>query len=274
MTEEILRYYQQAAEEQRLSRGSGLLEYARIQEIVTRYLPPPPAHILDVGGGPGAHASWLVERGYAVYLLDPVERHLEQAARLPLAGVALGDARELPCENASADAVLLLGPLYHLTQREDRLAALREAKRALKPGGLLFALAISRWASLLHGLLDGYLDDPLFQPLLDRDLAQGVHENPTGHPRYFTTSVLHRPEELREEIASAGFAEIEVLAVEGPGWLARDLEERWKEPERRSQVLDLMRRVEKEPALFGCSLHLMGIGRAPDDSSEDSIESS
>jgi ubiquinone/menaquinone biosynthesis C-methylase UbiE len=264
MNDEILRYYQQADEAQRLSRGSGLLEYARIQEIVMRYLPPPPARVLDVGGGPGAHAAWLIARGYAVYLLDPVPLHLEQAARLPLAGVAPGDARELPCEDASADAVLLLGPLYHLTHREDRLAALCEAKRALKPGGPVFALAISRWASLLHGLLDGYLDDPLFQPLLDQDLTLGIHENPAGHPRYFTTSVLHRPEQLCEELSSAGLADVEVLPVEGPGWLARDLDERWRDPVRRTQVLDLMRRVEKEPALFGCSLHLMGIGRAPE----------
>lgn len=239
-----------------------------------RHLPPPPARVLDVGGGPGVHAEWLLERGYDVYLLDPVEKHLAQASRLPLAGIAKGDARELPCEDASADAVLLLGPLYHLPDREQRLAALREARRALKPRGILFASAISRWASLLHGLLDGFLDDPAFTALLDRDLATGQHENPTGEPRYFTTSVLHRPEELREELHTAGFGSVDVLAVEGPCWLARDLEERWKDAERRSRILHLVRQVENEPALLGCSLHLLAIGRcyAASDSSSGSAK--
>lgn len=263
MDDEVLRYYQRVTEADRLFSGSGLLEYARIQEIITRSLPSPPAHVLDVGGGPGVHAEWLIALGYNVYLLDPVEKHLEQARRLPLAGIARGDARELPCEDASADAVLLLGPLYHLRLREDRVAAMREARRALKPGGLLFASVISRWASLLHGLVDGYVDDPAFLPIVNRDLSEGIHENPTGQARFFTTSVLHRPEDLREEMSAAGLTGVEILAVEGPGWLARDIEARWKNEERRAQLLDWMRRVEKEPALLGCSLHLLGIARTP-----------
>ena len=110
-----------------------------------RYLPPSPQRVLDVGGAAGAYAYWLAERGHEVHLVDPVAKHLRQAeeaaARRPkiLASIREGDARALPFEDASADAVLMLGPLYHLHERADRLKALREAARVLRAGGWLFA---------------------------------------------------------------------------------------------------------------------------------------
>lgn len=259
--EEIRTFYEQTSEAVRLESGSGLLEFARTVELLTRYLPPPPAKIIDVGGGPGKYASWLAEKGYEVYLLDPVEKHLEQARELKLAGVQHGDARELPCEDGVADAVLLMGPLYHLTERSDRLQALKEARRALCPGGVLLAAAITRYASLLHSLIDGFFEDEAFWPILQRDLEEGQHRNDTGLPQYFTTSVFHKPYELRSEVKEAGFCHIEILGIEGPGWLAKNLDERWKDERLRERLMILVRKVEKEEPLFGCSLHLMAVGR-------------
>jgi ubiquinone/menaquinone biosynthesis C-methylase UbiE len=259
--EEILRYYQQSDEQSRLHAGSGLLERARTQEIILRDLPPPPATILDIGGGPGEYAGWLAALGYHVYLLDPSEKHIEQALRLPLAGVQIGDARSLPCEDGFADAALLLGPLYHLTERADRIRALREAFRALRPAGVVFAAAISRYASLFHSLVDGFVDDEAFWPVLQRDLAEGQHRNTTGNLLYFTTAAFHRPEDLRAEFTEAGFSSVRVLAVEGPGWLAKDFDDRWNHPSRRERLLDLVRQVESVETLLGCSLHLIAIGK-------------
>ena len=254
-------YYESSNEADRLLSGSGLLEFQRTREIIFRHLPPGPLNILDVGGGPGLYAAWLTSLGHSVYLLDSVERHVAQASRLGLAGVQLGDARALPCENATADAVLLLGPLYHLTEHQDRVQALREAYRALKPGGMLFAAAISRYASLLHSLVDGFVDDEAFWPILTRDLDEGQHRNITGIAKYFTTSVFHKPEELLDEVREGGFTESEVVGIEGPGWLAKDFDERWRDEVRRERLLMLVRRVERETPLLGCSLHLMAIGK-------------
>lgn len=258
---EIVDYYERASEAARLRSGSGLLEFERTREILSRLLPPPPAVIFDVGGGPGAYAEWLAGLGYQVHLLDPVEKHVEAAGALRLASVTKADARALPWHDQAADAVLLLGPLYHLVDRRDRLLALREARRVVRPGGWVFASAISRWASLLHSLVDGFVDDRRFWPVLLRDLNEGIHRNDSGEERYFTTAAFHRPSELRAELAEAGLSEVTVLGVEGPAWLARDFDGRWADGPRRAQLLDLVRLVESEAELAGASLHLMGSGR-------------
>ncbi len=235
-----------------------------MQELIRRFLPAPPGVVLDVGGGPGRYSCWLAEQGYDVHLIDPVEKHVKQArqaSRLqpdhPLASSTLGDARALDHGNGSADAVLLMGPLYHLTDRIDRLSALREAHRVLKPGGLLIAKAISRFASLLSGLIDSHIDDPNFIPIVRRDLEEGQHRGQSDAPKYFTTAFFHRPEELEAEVLEVGFDQLGLYAVQGPGLIATDLEGRMSDPAKRAQLLDLIRSVEQEPTLLGVSTHLV-----------------
>ncbi len=261
--DEIIRYYERAAESDRLLIGSGLLEWERNREIISRHLPAAPARIVDIGGGPGAYAGWLASLGHQVHLLDPVEKHVSAAARLNLAGVVQGDARRLPWPDGFAQAALLLGPLYHLVERPDRVAALEEARRVVGGGGFVFAAAISRWASLLHSLVDGFVDDDAFWPVLERDLAEGVHRNDTGEERYFTTAAFHKPSELRQEMADSGLSDISVLGVEGPAWLAKEFDLRWQDTGRRDRLRKLARLVEEDEEVMGASLHLMAVGRVP-----------
>src|SRR5262249_4601925 len=154
--------------------------------------------------GPGTYAVWLAERGYQVHLIDPVEhlvaqaRERSNAASHPVASCSVGDARELPWENASVDAVLEFGPLYHLTNDQDRLLALRESFRVLKSGARVFVAAISRFASLLDGISRDLLSDAAFRRIVDGDLAEGIHRNDTERLDYFTTAKFHRPEELKD----------------------------------------------------------------------------
>ena len=105
---EILSHYELAQEESRLVVGRGKLEFARMQELLARSLPPPPSVVLDVGGGPGRYSTWLAQKGYRVHLIDPVPKHIDQARRAseaeptrPIASVRLGDARDLDEDNES-----------------------------------------------------------------------------------------------------------------------------------------------------------------------------
>jgi SAM-dependent methyltransferase len=267
---EIGAYYAAGQEQRRLEQGPFKLERARTEEILLRHLPPAPAKILDIGGGAGVYALWLAAAGHVVRLLDPVPLHVEQARRESderadgrLAEVLLGDARRLPQVDGSQDAVLMLGPLYHLTDRADRLRALGEAWRVLRPGGWLFAAAIGRFASLLAGLFEGHLLDPAFAAIVEQDLKDGQHRNPTGGFDYFTTAFFHRPEDLRAEVLEAGFRAETVLGIEGPGWLLSDFDARWADPRTRELMLSSARAVEAEAALLGLSPHLMAVARRP-----------
>jgi ubiquinone/menaquinone biosynthesis C-methylase UbiE len=237
---EIFRHYDEVDESSRLQRGWCPLEQARTQELILRHLPAAPATIIDVGGGAGVYACWLAARGYQVHLIDLVTKHVEQARAAsaqqpahPLASVEVGDARHLRHGDDSADAVLLLGPLYHLVEKQDRLACLREAHRVLRRGGIVWGAAISHFASLFDSLSSGFFDDPVFAPILARDLEDGQHHNATGNPLYFTDAFFHRPGELSREFLAAGFQVLEVVAIEGPGWLARDFDRLWRDAAKR-----------------------------------------
>lgn len=261
----IQEHYDVGVEHDRLTTW-GRLEAERTRELLGRFLPAPPAVVLDVGGAEGAYALPLAAAGYAVHLVDPVARHVDAARAAsaagpaPLASAEVGDARALPHADGSADAVLLLGPLYHLVEAADRAAALGEARRVLRPGGVLLAAAISRFASALDGVRAGHLADPRFATIVDGDLTEGVHRNPdpAGKPEWFTLAWFHHPDGLRDEVAAAGFAPVQVLAVEGIGAAGGPLLD---DPDARGVLLDTIRRLEAEPSLLGASPHLMAVGR-------------
>lgn len=262
---EIDDHYQETRESERLTGAHGELEWLRTMEILTRLLPSAPAVVFDIGGAAGAYAFPLSERGYMVHLIDPVQVHLEQAkarsasSGIKLASITRGDARHLTVPSNSADAVLLFGPLYHLVERADRLLALREAHRILRSQGVLIAAAISRFASLIDGLARGFFRDAEFRKLVASDLATGEHHNPTHQTAYFTTAYFHRPEELAVEVREASFADVEILAVEGPVWSTAHLGEVWGDPMQRKSLLGFLSLIEREPSALGASAHLVAV---------------
>ncbi len=259
---DIAAHYELGLESSRLFvDGRPRLEYVRTLELVDRHLPAPPGRIVDVGGGTGVYAVPLAERGFEVHVVEPIERHVEQVAETArhrnLRGLTseLGDARNLARVPVGADAVLLLGPLYHLTEASDRADALAEATRIVRPGGVVIAVGISRFASLVDGLKRRNLDDAVFRPIVQRDLESGQHRNPDvrTRPEFFTTAYFHRPEELRDEAIDAGLVDVNLFAVEGPSWIVED-------PSDFDNQLFAARAVESESSLMGATSHLMMIG--------------
>ena len=263
----IIGHYESIREEERISSGMGELELLRTQEVLRRHLPAPPARILDVGGATGVHAAWLTEDGYRVHIVDLTPRHVDKVVRdLGSSGVTaeVGDARRLEQADGSFDCVLLLGPLYHLTDLSDRMQALREAGRVVRPSGVIAVAAISRFASLFDGLARGYLFDRDFRTIVERDLSEGQHRNPDNREHWFTTAYLHDPAQLGDEVTGAGLELVDLVGIEGlAGWLPH-LGEQWDTPEGREVILDSARSVESEPAVLGLSGHLLAIARAPD----------
>ncbi|WP_158375354.1 class I SAM-dependent methyltransferase [Cellulosimicrobium cellulans] len=262
-------YYALGHEQRRLDRGQGRLEELRTHELLRRWIPKPPAVVLDVGGAAGRYALALSGHGYEVHLVDLSPVHVRQAevasaaVAHPLASVSQGDARRLAFDDACADVVLLLGPLYHLPDPADRGLVLEEAARVLRPGGVVVAAAISRWASALDGVAAGFLREPEWAEVVARDVATGVHENPTGRPDWFTTAYFHRPDELREELAAAGLAVDGPVAVEGVAHMAPDIDALLDDAATRDRLLAVIRSTEREPALLGATGHLLAAGQRP-----------
>lgn len=262
--EKVIEHYSSGYETNRLHDGPDKIDCERTRELLKRFLPPVPAKILDIGGGPGGHACWLAKQGYQVHLIDISPLHVKLAKEAsefqpetPLESANIGDACSLQWQNETVDAILLFGPLYHLTDRNDRIIALQEAYRVLKLGGVLMAVGISRFASTLDGLRSGYLKDDRFVEIVDQDLKNGQHKNPTDKPEYFMDTFFHHPDELRAEVKESGFKLKEIFGVEGPGWLLTNFDEWWSNNNYKERLLQIARKLETEPSLLGISAHLM-----------------
>ena len=256
---EILSYYNEGNEHVRLSTRSRL-EFLRTQVLLERFLPRPPSRVLDVGGGSGVYASWLAGLGYDVTLIDPVPLHIEQARSAGGFQAEPGDVRALPAADESFDAVLLLGPLYHLTDRTDRVRAFAEAARVVRPGGVVIGAAISRYASLFDGYFHDFIDLPSFPAILREDLLTGQHRNPDNVPGFFTTAYFHRSDELAAELIDGGLELNTVLPVEGPLHWAPNFQRRLDDPRQRELILAVLAQFEQDPAAVAASAHLLAVG--------------
>jgi SAM-dependent methyltransferase len=248
-------HYSPGLEATRLTRSAhGRLEFLRTQELLRRLLPPPPARVLDVGGATGVHASWLARDGYRVHVVDPVAHHVEAAAVLDEVTAEVGDARHLSAATASVDAVLLLGPLYHLPAVGDRESAILEARRVLRTGGVLFAAAISRYLSLMEVGTNGLLTEDLIRPIAEV-IETGVYDGHVG----FVGGHWHTADELRDEIRSCGFGDVEVYGVEGPAWPTLDAIGDQSFGAAEDAALRCARLVERDPLMRHASAHFLAV---------------
>ncbi|HCS60993.1 MAG TPA: SAM-dependent methyltransferase [Microbacterium sp.] len=251
----IQRYYSEVFDEStRLTTRSpqGPLEFRRTQEIIRGRVPV--GRVVDIGGGAGLHAKALQDAGYRVELVEPVQRHIDVALA---AGVSaqLGDARSLPFGDQSFDAALLLGPLYHLASLEDRLMALREAGRVVKPGGFVLAAGLSRYVAFGAASLGSRIPSPLpneWAALISDGAPTSSLRFPAGH--------FHTAEELADELDAAGLEMLEVFGVEGPAGLFLEVE---KEVDSavHDAALILARAAAAVPGIRDQSAHLLGVAR-------------
>jgi ubiquinone/menaquinone biosynthesis C-methylase UbiE len=263
MTDRALQaYYARGEERDRLAAGVGRVEFARTVEIVERALPPPGSVIADIGGGPGRYTDWLVDAGYRVIHRDVVAHHVDQVRRRHGTRVdsAVGDARALDLGDDTADVVLLLGPLYHLVNRQDRLQALREARRVVRREGIVHAAAITRWAPRLHGMLVQrvHLQYPVMGEMIDKMERTGTM--PPLHDSSFN-GYAHTPDELRDEVRASDLALESLVGLEGISFALVDIDDRMNDPQERALLLDVLRAVESVPDLLGLGPHLLATAR-------------
>ena len=243
-------------------------EFAVTSRTLREHLPPPPARILDCGGGPGRYALMLAQQGYEVTLFDLSPELLALARRRAdevgahLTAIEQGTATDLSrYPDAHFDAVLLMGPLYHLLDEAHRRAALAEAYRVVKPGGPVFAAFIARYAAHIDAIAD-YPDVAFGQSgEYDQIAATGLlPPRPDGSVAF--TAYFAHPGEVRPLCASVGLEINAVLAVEGLA-SGREAKVNALNGAAWDYWVDVNTRVAHDPTAHGGAEHLLVVCRRP-----------
>lgn len=260
---EVYDFYEKGAEIGRLERGLGIIEAARTKELLSRFIKPGMT-VYDVGGGIGYYADWLAARGNTVFLYELADSAVQYAKEHQTVyyEAVTADARALPVPDASCDVLLLMGPLYHLLDKEDRLRTLSESYRALRPGGLLIATGISKfssvtWALSVYRTANDFIDDEVYMDMLRGELTTCEHHRPEKYPNFIAKAYFHTPEQFAAEITEAGFQMDHMLAIEGLIWSTPDLNAKWEDPAARTRLQELLRLTESEPSVLGYSPHFL-----------------
>ena len=254
-------------EKDRLEQELFKLEGIRTKEIISRFLSKKNMDIADIGGGAGFYAFWLQEAGHNVSLIDLTPKNIElaneysQQKGIRLTKCRTGDATNLEFAAEQFDMVLLLGPLYHLINKEDRVKALSEAKRILKPKGFVLSAVISRYASLFDGFKRDLVVDDHFEKMLINDLTTGVHSNETGNPEYFTTAYFHTPAEIKQEIMESGLQFEKLIAVESFGWIVDNFKERSQDQAYMKKLHKVINMIETNDDLIAMSQHIIAVAK-------------
>ena len=262
---EIDEFYANTSEEGRLQLGLGPLEFERNKELISRYLPKK-VMIIDVGGGPGVYSEWLAGLGHNVYLIDPVEKHIKQATKRSARSkksfkCILGEAQKLELDDDLADLVILHGPLYHLQTKAERIGAIAEARRVLKPEGIVLGFAINHSASTIAALLNGFIHTPEIFEMCKAELMSGIHTPPQNMPGILPSAYFHTPGELKAEFEEAGLIYLDTYAVEGMIWMDKNYFESRSNPEKKVTMMELMQITENDSSLLSLSPHMMIAGR-------------
>jgi len=268
--DEVFEFYNAGEEKNRLERGLGIVELYRTKEILMKFITNTNNRIYDVGGGIGVYSSWLSEMDNEVHLLELAPSAVEYAIKNQSQNntfiAEVCDARNINRADESADIVLLMGPLYHLQNRDDRLQVLNEVKRVLKKDGLLFSVGISKFSSTTWGLStygkdNNFLDDDIYNNMIENELSSGIHIRPKEYPYLIAQAYFHTALGLQKEVESVGFETIQKYAIEGVIWFTPYLSEKWKDKKSRERLLNIVRHTENEYEIMGMSPHFMIVSR-------------
>lgn len=252
---------------ERLGGRAGAVEFTVTKALIDRHFPDA-GRVLDIGGGPGRYAEWLTQRGFHVTLADAVPELLDIAReRVPeIEEIVTADARDLSrWPDNSFDAVLCMGPLYHLTSATDRRRAISEVVRVLRPGGLAAFALITKY-SHLRRLISRPVDhaefaDPEF---LRRIMEDGIYQRAA---RDTFNGYAVAPGDAAKEFDGCGLQTVTLAAIQGflcEGCVGDNLEQlRAALPDAYEQIIGVLLDSATDPTFLGGATHLLYIGRLP-----------
>jgi len=231
---------------------------------------PQEVEILDLGGGPGRYTIELAKLGHTLHLAD-LSQTLLDIAKKKIAEFGIDNVKSITQVNAvdlsiyandSFDAVLLFGPLYHLTDETERLACIKEVKRVLKPNGLIFANFLPYLSGAIGVAARMFLTpDQVNAETLNRVFEQGIFNNNTD--KGFQEAYHATSDEVVSLFSDNGFSKVLLRSIRGWG---NNIEEQIykvkdENPEMHKTVIDLINKTAADPSIIEMCGHAIYIGR-------------
>ena len=246
MKESVIDYYSESYNEASRHRTDafGIIQEIRTKELLVNYLGKGYKTILDIGGATGVYSFYLAGLGYHVSLLDIVPKHIDYVKKENsksenrLKNIYLGDARSVEISD-KFDLIIIHGPLYHITDRDERISVLRRMKKLLTDNGRILGFAINRYAGYFYGVRSGKILDDDYKNAVLNEIDSGFRHIEPGW--YF-----HRPCELVSEFIDAGLEVTESKSVTSQIWMLPDIDKKIFNPPILEEILDLARRTENE----------------------------
>ena len=153
----LKQFYESYDEDNRLLSRYGSVEYRTTMRYIEKYLRPG-MRILEIGAATGRYSHTLARQGHRVDAVELLEHNIEAFRRNTQPGesvtITQGNATDLSAfADDTYDVTLLLGPMYHLFTEEEQLAALSEAVRVTRKGGVVFAAYCGDYVSRFNSCL-------------------------------------------------------------------------------------------------------------------------
>ena len=267
--ERIKAYYNVFNEWGRLDMPEGKLEFDLSMPIIMNHLPLQ-AEILDLGGGPGRYTIELAKLGHILHLADLSQALLDEAKN-KIDEYGITNIKSIMQVNAvdltdygdgSFDAVLLFGPLYHLTNEDERISCVKEVNRVLKPNGIVFASFIPYLTGAI-GVASRmfYYPEQVDVKTLERVFGNGVFHN--NADRGFQEGYYPTSDEVVTLFGEYGFSKVLLRSIRGWGSNREEQIYRLKDenPEKYATVIDLINKTADVPPIIEMCSHAMYIGR-------------
>ena len=272
--EKIKNYYKHFDEKNRLRNdNSGKLEFLMTMRILEKNLPMLSAgdasevSVLDLGGGAGVYSFPLAKKGYKVTLADLSETLLSQARKQKeedkvenLIACDQVNATALSCyKDNSFDVVLLFGPLYHLTEKDEREKCVSEIHRVLKTGGKVFASFIPHLSGSIS-LVQRFCwsPDQVDINTLEECFDSGKFKNLSA--KGFQEGYYPVSEEIENLFSVNGFEKQLLRSIRGFGYEKEDVIYKFKNKNVFSKILELIDSTAEDKSIIEMCGHAMYIG--------------
>jgi 2-polyprenyl-3-methyl-5-hydroxy-6-metoxy-1,4-benzoquinol methylase len=170
----LTEYYNNYNEDGRLASKHGHVEFLTTMKYINKFLKEG-MRVLEVGAGTGRYSLAIAEKGFQVDAIELIQHNIDVLKSKIRSNCTIdirqGNAIDLSCYNDNtSDITLVLGPLYHLFNDNDKKQAISEAIRVTKKGGVVFVSYCMNDATIINwGFQKGNILDGIESGIVDRD---------------------------------------------------------------------------------------------------------